>query len=82
MKQFSMMLDYEYVRRGRYPGTNRFPDWAGHMFKENGIKSNLTDFWGNPWIYEAGPEGRSFMLLSGGPDGIPGTGDDLKVTGP
>jgi general secretion pathway protein G len=82
MRQITQMLDYTFIRKGRYPSAQGFPSWMERSFKENGIKSNRMDFWGNPWIYEAGPKRRRFALLSTGPDGVPGTEDDLKMTGP
>jgi len=82
MRQITQMLDYTYIRKGRYPSTQGFSGWMERSFKENAIKSNLTDSWGHPWIYQAGSNQRSFTLLSTGPDGVPSTRDDLKMTGP
>lgn len=37
----------------------------------------LTDGWKNPVHFELTPDGHSFVLFSAGPDGIPGTPDDI-----
>ncbi|MEL7472349.1 MAG: type II secretion system protein GspG [Planctomycetota bacterium] len=40
--------------------------------------SALNDAWGNPFYYQTpGLEGRPYALASDGPDGQPGTEDDL-----
>lgn len=39
-----------------------------------------TDIWGNPIVYEVGADG-SFTLFSPGPDGKPGTEDDIHAAG-
>ncbi len=47
------------------------PQYMNDLVREDG--------WGKPIIYEVtGPS--SFRLLSQGPDGLPGTGDDIVIT--
>ena len=82
LRSISNMLDYEYMRRGRYPKEDHFALWMVKTFKENHIKDLLQDHWGNTYIYHAGARQELFVLISMGPDGLPGTEDDLKVTGP
>ncbi len=38
-----------------------------------------TDHWGHPYHYTLLPDGRRVELLSDGPDGLPGTADDVHV---
>lgn len=38
----------------------------------------LTDYWGRPYAYELAPDGMSYRLFSPGPDGQPGTADDVQ----
>jgi hypothetical protein len=47
-------------------------------FEKNGkypASMDYTDPWGTPYIYKA--DSRGFTLISAGPDGRPGTGDDI-----
>jgi hypothetical protein len=37
------------------------------------------DSWGSEFLYQ--PSGGTFSVLSAGPDRMPGTGDDIEVTG-
>lgn len=39
----------------------------------------LRDGWGNRYRLEHAPDGRAFTLISDGPDGIPGTPDDITM---
>src|SRR4051812_6529212 len=52
-------------------------NWNGPYVKE--IKS---DPWGNPYTYTLNPRGGSgaFEITSAGPDGRPGTEDDISLT--
>ena len=38
----------------------------------------FVDAWGQPLILRVGPRGMSFEVISSGPDGLPGTADDLR----
>jgi hypothetical protein len=50
---------------------------AVHRVEKGGYPPSMegTDPWGNPYIYKPGEE--SFSIRSAGPDGKPGTGDDV-----
>jgi len=37
------------------------------------------DPWGTPFIYEPDPVNNTYRLASAGPDGLPGTGDDIEI---
>jgi general secretion pathway protein G len=78
-------LDAFLADNGRYPSTaegltslvakpaTRLPEWNGPY-----IEKAPTDPWGHPYIYRCpGKNGKPFDLLSGGPDGCEGGGDDL-----
>ena len=82
MRSLSMMLDYEFMRRGRYPKNDNFKKWMGKNFKENNLKPLTTDHWSNELIYTAARDQKSYILISCGPDGIKETEDDIKITGP
>ncbi|MBN2793683.1 MAG: type II secretion system protein GspG [Desulfuromonadales bacterium] len=82
LRSISTMLDYHYLRRGRYPRTDRFGKWMTEAFKENQLKSLTIDHWGQEYDYRASANLQAYVLISSGPDGIPGTDDDLKMTGP
>ena len=82
MRSITMMLDYQYVKKGRYPRTDRFPQWMEENFKENQLRSLIQDNWGNELIYEASVDRKKFVLISKGSDGIRDTEDDMKITGP
>ncbi len=82
MRSISIMLDYEFMRRGRYPKTGYFKKWMERNFKENNSKPITTDHWKNKLIYRSGKDQKSCILISCGADGIKGTKDDLKITGP
>ncbi len=41
-----------------------------------------NDGWGNPFHYEVpGPGGKPFDVVSDGPDGTPGSEDDIRLSG-
>lgn len=82
MRNIGMMLDYEYVRTGRYPDKSRFEDWMRKTFKENQSRELAVDVWGTPWEYSTSAKGKTFRLVSAGPDTLHGTDDDLVYTGP
>ena len=81
MRSISMMLDYEFIRTGRYPKTEYFKKWMEKKFKENNLKPLTTDHWENELIYRSKRHQKSYTLISCGPDGIEKTEDDLKLTG-
>lgn len=82
LRSISNMLDYAYMKKGRYPRTRDFSIWMQQTFKESPTQELGRDHWGRPLIYKADPSGRRFSLLSKGPDGLAGTADDLLATGP
>ena len=82
LRSITSMLDYTFMKKGRYPQTGQFPDWMATHFKENEIKSLTVDHWGNELMYEASEKQKKFTLTSRGPDGVLGTDDDMKITGP
>lgn len=82
LRSISLMLDLHYMKRGRYPESERFGQWMKENFKENQIKDLCRDHWGHALVYSAGPDLHSFKLISIGPDGVEDTPDDLHYTGP
>jgi hypothetical protein len=82
LRSIGTMLDAEYLRRGRYPGTDRFEEWMTHNFKENPVKALTADHWGTALAYRALDGRKGFVLVSAGPDRIFDTIDDLKLSGP
>ena len=82
LRSIAMLLDYHYVRRGRYPASADFERWLESSFRPNQLKKLTLDHWGQAYIYRAGPDLRSFELLSRGPDGRLGSADDLRYVGP
>lgn len=45
------------------------------------IENLPNDSWGNPFRYLApGPEGKAYDIISDGPDGLPDTEDDIKLS--
>lgn len=51
--------------------------WAGPYIKANKLPK---DPWGKEYMY-SGPSGDAdYQLSSGGPDGSPGSADDIKIT--
>lgn len=82
MRTISLMLDYEYMKKGRLPKESRFDAWLAANFKENTLKEVMTDHWGNPMVYLTSRDKKHYVLQSSGPDGIMDTDDDLKRSGP
>jgi general secretion pathway protein G len=82
MRSISIMLDYAYLKKGRLPPADHFAEWLADNFKENDLKALQADHWGNPLVYEVSGNRKIYTLISAGPDGIPGTEDDIKKTGP
>lgn len=39
----------------------------------------MNDPWGNPFVYTPDPVGNTYTLSSLGPDGMPGTADDIDL---
>lgn len=82
LRSISNMLDYEFMKKGRYPKTEAFKAWMERTFKESPQKVITVDHWGNPLVYRATEKQGGFVLISAGLDGIVDTSDDLKYTGP
>jgi general secretion pathway protein G len=82
LRSIGNMLDYEFLKRGRYPRSRNFEKWLKRMFKESPSGKLGHDHWGHVLIYRADPAGKGFSLVSKGPDGLAGTADDLRITGP
>lgn len=82
LRIISTMLDYEFMKKGRYPESLDFAAWLGTAFKENPAKTPGVDHWGTPLLYRARSGRKAYLLVSAGPDTIFETGDDLKYTGP
>jgi general secretion pathway protein G len=82
LRSISTMLDVYYLQHGAYPAEDRFAEWLAATFKEGNLKDLASDHWGHPFMYSAPPGRKAFLLQSGGADGIVGTADDMKVTGP
>ena len=82
MKSLSTMLDATYIMDRYLPSEDEFERWMNQSFKENNVKSLMDDHWGNPYIYKLSAKGRKYKLISTGPDGRPGTIDDLSISGP
>lgn len=82
LRSISTMLDAYYLKHGAYPAEDRFSQWLAATFKEGNLKDLAADHWGNPFVYTVPGNRKSYILQSGGADGIVGTSDDMKVTGP
>lgn len=56
-------------------------NWRGPYISSNNFRAALTDPWGNLYRYVVQGTGRQAMhsISSNGPDGQPGTSDDLSV---
>ncbi len=56
-------------------------NWRGPYISSNNFRAALTDPWGNLYRYVVQGTGRQAMhsISSNGPDGQPGTRDDLSV---
>ena len=82
LRSISLMLDYEFMKRGRLPKEERFGRWLGKNFKENELKAVMVDHWGNDMVYLLSRDGKAYTLQSPGPDGFMDTEDDMTRTGP
>ncbi len=82
LRTISLMLDYEYLKKGRLPKGEKFNAWLARNFKENELKQIMVDHWGNPMAYRISRDQKSYLILSAGPDGILDTEDDIKRSGP
>lgn len=82
LRLISDMLDYEYMRKGRYPRSDRFECWMAATFKQSHLKPLTSDHWGNTLQYAAASDRKSYQLISPGPDGVIGTHDDMACAGP
>ncbi|TWI76713.1 general secretion pathway protein G [Desulfobotulus alkaliphilus] len=82
LRSISIMLDYEFMQSGRYPSERNFERWLQQRFQENELRELNRDQWGNTYRYSTGPDRRSFVLASAGPDGEFDTEDDMIRTGP
>jgi general secretion pathway protein G len=82
IRSICQMLDINFIRKGRYPSEEEFPQWVEQNFKENNIRDNVVDNFGFPFVYTTGPEKKSFKLVSIGPDGLIDTEDDFIISGP
>ena len=79
MYYITMMLEYTYLRKGRYPADYDFPDWMVENFKENPLRELVVDSWGTPFGYVTLDERKKYRLMSAGPDALRGTDDDIIV---
>jgi general secretion pathway protein G len=53
------------------------PGWHGSYLKNS--TTVPLDPWGHPYLYKKpGDNGRDYDIMSAGPDGQPGTADDIK----
>ncbi|MCK5162529.1 MAG: type II secretion system protein GspG [Desulfobacula sp.] len=82
LRSITMMLDYNYMKKGRLPRPARFEIWMQKNFKENNLKELMTDHWGNRLVYQSSKKDKTYVLISLGPDGILDTKDDMRRTGP
>lgn len=82
LRTISNMLDYHYIKKGRYPSEKQFPGWLLENSKENNMRSVLLDNWGNQFLYATTNNNRRFTLISMGKDGKLNSEDDMYITGP
>jgi general secretion pathway protein G len=82
LRSISNMLDYHFMKKGRYPRSKDFLPWMRANFKESPVHALGVDHWDNPLIYRPDARHKAFVLVSKGPDGSVNTADDLRVTGP
>lgn len=82
MQKIQSSLDMYRIHNYRYPSTEQGlqalvdKPQEGSRWRGPYIDSKqLEDPWGNPYQYQS--DGRTFQILSSGPDGTFGTGDDL-----
>ncbi len=69
------------VRRrvgGDLPTRAEFPEFVRQSFKDP-VGNPALDGWGNPYGLEVAPDGRAFVVWSGGADGLAGTPDDIRM---
>lgn len=78
----SVLLDAGWVMDRSLPREEEFSAWLNEHLKENNVKDIDVDHWGFPYIYTTLDNGRGYQLRSVGPDGEPGTEDDMVKTGP
>lgn len=86
IKNITSAMEMYYVDNARYPSeeegilllakkSDRSP--APYLQVEF-MEDLLRDPWGHPYVYNLTPQGaRPYALFSSGPDGLPGTPDDL-----
>jgi len=77
IKGLEQGLDMYRLKKGRYPTTS---EGLQVLYSSNTLKGTLSkDPWGNDYVYlypgQKNPKG--FDLMSYGPDGNPGGGDDI-----
>lgn len=73
MASLSSALDMHYLIKGRRP------QFLSELADSRVVEREPSDPWGHEFIYRSpGTEGRSFDLLSAGPDGLEGTEDDVQ----
>ncbi len=82
MRTIGYMLDYALLKTGRYPKSDAFDEWLRLNLRETTGRNLLLDHWGRPYVYETSPDRKRFVLLSIGADGVNGTADDLRYSGP
>jgi hypothetical protein len=80
LRSIASMLDIHMMKNGRYPKETDFMAWMQANFKENPTLG--LDHWQRPLVYETSDGRKKFLLFSLGPDGMPYTLDDLRITGP
>ena len=88
IKNIESALELYYIDNARYPSKEEglsslvsapqgATNWNGPYFKGKG---GLSDPWGQPYLYEAAPDGSSVQIRTLGRDGAPdGTGEDQDV---
>ncbi len=82
IRSISNMLDFHYIKKGRYPSEANFVNWLKQGTKENNFRLVFNDNWGNPFIYTTSKRNKSFTLISMGKDGIVNSDDDMTISGP
>ena len=78
IKGLEQGLDMYRLKKGRYPNTS---EGLGVLYTSGTLKgSPKQDPWGKDYIYMyPGQQGKGFDLISYGPDGNPGGGDDITL---
>lgn len=72
-----MQIINEFVEE-RLDETGSLPTSLDDVLGTHKLAGELTtDPWGNPYIFEVTPDGVNYRLYSSGPDGVPGTADDV-----